>query len=127
MTPEHHAGPRPRPPACRPSAPARTRAFARGTHWRSRGRDRLPDPARDARVQTKRSDGTQTRQNGRILIGGLLELKRAFGDGLVNRLAREHGIRLLREQHGDADPEAIDNLVTEAITIVDRIAALQLS
>lgn len=61
------------------------------------------------------------------MIGGLLELKRAFGDGLVNRLAREHGIRLLREQHGDADPEAIDNLVTEAITIVDRIAALQLS
>jgi hypothetical protein len=71
--------------------------------------------------------GMQTKQNGQILVGGLLALRRAFGEGLVNRLAREHGCRMLREQHGDADSEAISNLVTEAITIVDRIARLQMS
>jgi hypothetical protein len=71
--------------------------------------------------------GASTRRDGGTLVAGILELRRAFGDGLVSRLAREHGSRLLREQHGDADPEAIDRLVAEVIVIVDRIAQLQMS
>jgi hypothetical protein len=72
--------------------------------------------------------GAQTKRDGGTLIAGFLDLRAAFGEELVNRLAREHGVRMLRERSdGAVSATASDRLVAEVITIADRIARLQLS
>jgi hypothetical protein len=73
--------------------------------------------------------GAETKQNGGVLISGLLELKWAYTELDFDRVMREHGTRLLRERYSDdvIGAKGIDRLVAEAINVVNRISKLKLS
>jgi hypothetical protein len=70
-----------------------------------------------------------TRQLGRALIAGLLELRNGTAGELdFNAVARSHGARILRDRHSqDISDKTINSLINAALEVLDRIVRTRLN
>jgi len=82
-----------------------------------------------ARGEMNGQMSTDTKEHGRVLVAGLLELRNGTAGELdFNAVTRLHGAQVLKDRYGQGVNEnTIDSLINAALEILDRIIRTRLN